>query len=77
LISRLFNHAAGCGQLATDRRADFFHLEPLANFAVNSVSDVNQGDFSMTFMARFANKLGVVAAYVAFAFVGAIVLGIF
>ena len=31
----------------------------------------------MTFMARFANTLGVVAAYVAFAFVGAIVLGIF
>jgi hypothetical protein len=31
----------------------------------------------MTFMASFANKLGVVAAYVAFAFVGAIVLGIF
>jgi hypothetical protein len=38
---------------------------------------VNQGDFPMTFMAPFANKLGVVAAYVAFAFVGAIVLGLF
>jgi hypothetical protein len=31
----------------------------------------------MTFMAPFASRLGVVAAYVAFAFVGAIVLGIF
>jgi len=31
----------------------------------------------MTFMAPFANKLSVVAAYVAFAFVGAIVLGVF
>jgi hypothetical protein len=30
----------------------------------------------MTFMAPFASRLGVVAAYVAFAFVGAIVLGI-
>jgi hypothetical protein len=34
---------------------------------------VNQGDFPMTFVSR----LSVVAAYVAFAFVGAIVLGVF
>jgi hypothetical protein len=31
----------------------------------------------MTFMAPLASRLGVVATYVAFAIVGAIVLGIF
>jgi hypothetical protein len=31
----------------------------------------------MTFMAPFAKELSVVAAYVAIAFVGAIVLGVF
>jgi hypothetical protein len=31
----------------------------------------------MTFVGPFLNKLSVVAAYVAFAFVGAIVLGVF
>jgi hypothetical protein len=31
----------------------------------------------MTFVGRFVSKLSVVAAYVAFAFVGAIVLGVF
>ena len=77
MISRLFNHAAACQQLASVRRADFFYLEPVASFAVSSVSDVIQGDFPMTFMAPLASKLGVVAAYVAFAFVGAIVLGLF
>jgi hypothetical protein len=41
--------------------------------AVNCGHDVNQGVFSMTFVSR----LSVVTAYVAFAFVGAIVLGVF
>jgi hypothetical protein len=40
-------------------------------------SDVNQGAFPMTFVGPFVSKLSVVAAYVAFAFVGAIVLGVF
>jgi hypothetical protein len=35
--------------------------------------DVNQGVFPMTFVG----KLSVIAAYLAFAFVGAIVLGVF
>jgi hypothetical protein len=34
-------------------------------------SDVNQGSFPMTFVGR----LSVITAYLAFAFVGAIVLG--
>jgi len=32
---------------------------------------------SMTFVGPFVSRLSVVAAYVAFAFVGAIVLGVF
>ena len=40
-------------------------------------SDVNQGAFPMAFIGPFVNRLSVVAAYVAFAFVGAIVLGVF
>jgi len=31
----------------------------------------------MTFAASFANRLSVIVAYTAFAFVGAIVLGVF
>jgi hypothetical protein len=38
---------------------------------------VNQGDFPMTFVSPFVSRLSVVAAYVALAFVGAIVLGVF
>jgi hypothetical protein len=39
---------------------------------VSAGSDVNQGRFPMTFVS----KLSVVTAYIAFAFVGAIVLGV-
>jgi hypothetical protein len=46
-------------------------------FGVTAGSDVNPGDFSMTFMDSFVRKLSVVTVYVAFAFVGAIVLGVF
>jgi hypothetical protein len=40
-------------------------------------SDVNQGEFPMAFMRPFVGRLSVVTAYVAIAFVGAIVLGVF
>ena len=40
---------------------------------VIAARDVNQGDVPMTFVSR----LSVVTAYIAFAFVGAIVLGVF
>jgi hypothetical protein len=39
---------------------------------VNALSDVNQRRFPVTFVS----KLSLVAAYLAFAFVGAIVLGV-
>ena len=42
-------------------------------FGVRAGNDVNRGGFSVTFVSR----LSVVTAYVAFAFVGAIVLGLF
>jgi hypothetical protein len=44
---------------------------------VTTGSDVNQGEFPMAFMRPYVSRLSVVAAYVAFAFVGAIVLGVF
>ena len=45
----------------------------LLAFGVSCGHDVNQGSVPMTFVSR----LSVVTAYVAFAFVGAIVLGVF
>jgi hypothetical protein len=45
----------------------------LLAFGVTAGSDVNQGGFHVTLVSR----LSVVTAYVAFAFVGAIVLGVF
>lgn len=45
----------------------------LLALSVNCGHDVNQEVVSMTFVSR----LSVVTAYVAFAFVGAIVLGVF
>jgi hypothetical protein len=77
LISRLFNHVARCGDGASDSSADFSRTERFASFLVTAGSDVNQGDFPMTFVGPFASRLSVVAAYLAFAFVGAIVLGVF
>jgi hypothetical protein len=44
--------------------------------ALQRAVDVNKGDFPMT-LGPFVSRLSVVTAYVAFAFVGAIVLGVF
>lgn len=40
-------------------------------------SDANQRDVPMTFLGPFLGRLSVVTAYVAIAFVGAIVLRVF
>jgi len=45
----------------------------LLAFGVTAGSDVNQGGFHVTLVSR----LSVVTAYIAIAFVGAIVLGVF
>ena len=72
MFSRLFNHVGpprrGGGE---DSKADFFREERFANFGVSGQRR-EPGRFPMTFVG----KLSVVAAYVAFAFVGAIVLGV-
>ena len=66
--------AIRCGAgAASDSSADFFRREPFVSFSVRAGSDVNQGGFLVTLVGR----LSVVTAYVAIAFVGAIVLGVF
>jgi hypothetical protein len=54
-----------------DSSADFFGGGGFASLFVSAGSDVDQGSLPMTFVG----KLSVLTAYVAFAFVGAIVLG--
>ena len=73
LNSRLFNHAAGCGDVVSDSSADFFRPERFASLARYNGQRREPGRFSVTFVSR----LSVVTAYVAFAFVCAIVLGVF
>jgi hypothetical protein len=50
----------------------FCGRNPLLQMGVDAGSDVNQGSIPMTFV----NGLSVLTAYLAFAFVGAIVLGV-
>jgi hypothetical protein len=52
--------------------ADFLARERFGKLRVMRAGDVNQGSFPMTFV----NRLSVWTAYLAFAFVGAIVLGV-
>jgi hypothetical protein len=76
LISLIFNHVAGAGAVASDSSADFFRK---ARFAIYQAAgrNLNRRDLAMTSIAPFIRQLSVVAAYLAFAFVGAIVLGMF
>ena len=60
-----------------DSRTDFFRGERFARLIVAVDSDVNQGGFPMAFIGPYVSRLSVVGAYLAFAFVGAIVLGVF
>jgi len=75
LILRIFNHVAGRGEATSDSKADFFRPKRLASLRARA--DANQKDVPMTFLGPFLGRLSVVTAYVAFAFVGAIVLGVF
>jgi hypothetical protein len=63
-----------------DSKAYFFGAERPASFRVNAGSDVNfevnLGGLPMSF-GPLVSRLSVVTAYIAFAFVGAIVLGVF
>jgi hypothetical protein len=66
-----------CSDGASDSSPYFSAAERFASFGVTAGSDVNQGAFPMTGFGPFVSRLSVLAAYVAFAFVGAIVLGVF
>ena len=59
------------GKPGMDSNTDFLRRERFASVMRYLRHDVNQGSVPMTFVS----KLSVVTAYVAFAFVGAIVLG--
>jgi hypothetical protein len=61
----------GGADAASDSSADFFRREPFVSFGVTAGSDVNQGGLTLV------SRLSVVTAYIAIAFVGAIVLGVF
>ena len=56
-----------------DNSADFFGMKPIATLGVM------QGDLRSIPMSLrpFVHRLSIVTAYIAFAFVGAIVLGVF
>jgi hypothetical protein len=60
-----------------DSHSDFFRLEPVAMLRVDAGSECEQGEFPMIFAGSLMRQLSVITAYVAFAFVGAIVLGVF
>ena len=62
-----------------DSEADFSRDRPsVIGVAVGSVSEHHREIVSMTFAASsLISRLSVVATYAAFAFVGAIVLGVF
>lgn len=60
----------------SDSKPDFFGREPVASLMVNAGSKWTFGGLKMAFRP-FVTRLSVVTAYLAFAFVGAIVLGVF
>jgi hypothetical protein len=76
LISRIFNHVPHCGNAASDSSADFFRREPVATIGYSGQRR-EPWSLAMTFFGPFAGRLSVVTAYVAIAFVGAIILGVF
>jgi hypothetical protein len=75
LILRVFNHVP---RFPLRRTARVVQLRRLFSgniwpgSRINGGSDVNQGSGPMTFV----NRLSVITAYIALAFVGAIVLGV-
>jgi len=73
LFSRAFNHVACDAKSASDSAADFFVKPALVSWCGVMWAANSSGSLAMT----MANRLSVVAAYVAFAFVAAIVLGVF
>jgi hypothetical protein len=79
LSSRFFNHVAEAAARWEMRGATAALTFSARNDLLISAlagSDVNRESFPMTFVGPLVSRLSVVAAYVALAFVGAIVLGL-
>lgn len=72
MISRVFNHVGRAEPGGATAALTFWGGNGSLGWFVNAGSDVNQGSVPMTFV----NRLSVWTAYLAFAFVGAIVLGV-
>jgi hypothetical protein len=80
LNSHFFNHVADAAaqwKNQGETAALTFSVRNGLLISALAGSDVNRESSPMTFVGPFVSKLSVVAAYVAFAFVGAIVLGVF
>jgi hypothetical protein len=81
LFSRFFNHVgvarAAVGMAGWTATLTFFARERFATSNVLDGHDMNPGSAPMPFMSPFVSRLSVVTAYVALAFVGAIILGVF
>ena len=75
MISFFFNHVSDRRAETSDSSADFFR-QPVFAISWSSGQRVEPGDLEMNSIAPFLSQLSVVAAYLAFAFVGAIVLGV-
>jgi hypothetical protein len=60
-----------------DSEADFFVMKPMVSLCVMAGSDATDSRRNPMAFRPFVSQLSVVTAYIAFAFVGAIVLGMF
>ena len=61
----------------TDSKADFFGVKPMVSLSVMASSDATDPRRNPMALRPFVSQLSIVTAYIAFAFVGAIVLGMF
>jgi hypothetical protein len=74
----MLRSAAACGNGRMDNNADFLGRERFASLKCYVRARREPRELSpMDFVSPLVSRLSVVAAYVAFAFVAAIVLGVF
>ena len=60
-----------------DSNAAFFVMKPMVSLSVMASSDATDPRRNPMALRPFVSQLSIVTAYIAFAFVGAIVLGVF
>jgi hypothetical protein len=75
LISAFFNHADGRAQRMSDSKTDFFSKRLAVNRKGCAQSGALSGSIPGSNVMTFVGRLSVVIAYLAMAFVAAIVLG--